>query len=664
MKLSRHSSGWVAALALVAAQGSFAIAQPAPVDPPPATAPEPGDDTVVPPAPAATPPEQPAADPLKSAAPGDDLSVEQGRLADRYKRLEEVVGKLAELSASSDPRRAKLLREAIAQSREQDINVRFESVVKLLQDERLSAAAKNQTDLQKDLDGLLALLLKADRDNELNTQRDRVKAYLKEVGRLIREQKSVRARTQGGDELKSLGQDQQRISADTAKLGGSISKTEGGNQKNGEPKDGESSKRDKNDGEQSKNSEKGSEKESKREKTDKSPADKQKWPDGDRKSNDKQADKKNDIDVPGIQKPNDSKNGKPSDSGKPADSQKPNNGSKPGDSKSQPGEGQPSESKPSEGQPGQPGDSQPSQSPPKPGQPGPPSPSGGESDKQDQQPPEPQDPADRATEQLKKAQQQMEEARKKLEEAQRKGATDRQQEAIKQLEQAKAELERILRQLREEELERTLTQLAARFRKMLEMQTAVYDGTVKLDEVPAADRTHDHEIESARLSREESQIVHEVEKALSLLHEEGSSVAFPETIDQMRDDMHQVAERLAAIKVDKLTQGIEQDIISALEETIAALDKSIKDLDKKRTPPGQQPAAGQPGEMPLVDKLAELKMIRSLQMRINKRTKTYGDMIKGEQAETPDLLKSLDELAERQQRVYRATADLQQKRND
>ena len=84
---------------------------------------------------------------------------------------------------------------------------------------------------------------------------------------------------------------------------------------------------------------------------------------------------------------------------------------------------------------------------------------------------------------------------------------------------------------------------------MLEMQTAVYDGTVRLDQVPPAQRTHDHEIESARLSREESQIVHEVEKALSLLHEEGSSVAFPEAVDQMRDDMRQVAERLAAVKI-------------------------------------------------------------------------------------------------------------------
>jgi hypothetical protein len=229
---------------------------------------------------------------------------------------------------------------------------------------------------------------------------------------------------------------------------------------------------------------------------------------------------------------------------------------------------------------------------------------------------------------------------------------------------AKAELERVLRQLREEELERTLTQLAVRFRKMLQLQNEVLEGTVRLDEVPQAKRDHDDEIEVARLSRQESEIVNEADKALLLLREEGSSVAFPETVEQMRDDMRQVVERLTAFKVGAITQGLEEDIIAALEETIDSLEKARKELEKKRTPPGQQPPAGQPVEPPLVDSLSELKMIRALQMRINKRTQRYGEMINGEQAETSELLEALEQLAERQRRVHQATADLEQSRND
>ena len=528
--------------------------------------------------------------PTEAATPAasDELSVEQARLADRFKRLEEVVGRLAELSASNDPRRARLLREAIAQSREQDINVRFESIVKLLEDERLSAAATNQTELQKELDALLALLLKADRDKELASERDRVRKYLKELARLIRLQKGIRARTDGGDEFRSLSEEQQRVASETGKLGGDIAATEGDKNAEGGDSDGKDKAADNQEAEQS----------------------------------------------------------------KPGDSPK-SNGSKSG----KPSNGKPSESKSGEGKPSDGEQSQPSQ-----GQPG--SPSSGDGKQSDSQPTEPQDPADRAADRLRAAQQQMDEARKKLDDAEREGAADRQREALKKLEEAKAELERVLRQLREEELERTLTQLAARFRKMLEWQNAVYEGTVRLDRVPQAQRDHDDEIEAARLSRQQSQIVHEADKALLLLREDGSSVAFPEAVEQMRDDMQQVVERLTAVKVDAITQGLEQDIIAALEETIAALEKAIKDLEKNRTPPGQLPMAGQPTEPQLVDKLAELKMIRSLQMRIYQRTQRYGQMIEGEQAEAAELIEALRELAERQQRVHKATADLEKGRND
>ncbi|MCX7826458.1 MAG: sigma-70 family RNA polymerase sigma factor, partial [Verrucomicrobiae bacterium] len=56
------------------------------------------------------------------------------------------------------------------------------------------------------------------------------------------------------------------------------------------------------------------------------------------------------------------------------------------------------------------------------------------------------------------------------------------------------------------------------------------------------------------------------EKALELLKEEGSSIAFPATIEQVHDDMEQVANRLADAKADEITVGIEEDIVAALEE--------------------------------------------------------------------------------------------------
>jgi len=560
----------------------------------------------------------------ETPAASDELSVAQARLADRFKRLEEVVGRLAELSASTDPRRAKLLRDAVAQSREQDINVRFESIVKLLEDERLSAAAKNQTELQQELDELLSLLLKADRDKELSSQRERVRRYLKELQGLIRLQRGIRARTEGGDELPQLGQDQQNVADYTGKLGADIVENEvDKNHSRADDKAGNSDNGDKT-GEKPL----GGEKQSGNEK----PNDSQNKPDEGRDDSDK-----------------DSNSDGPAESGESKQSDAQDGDS----SESKPGDSKPSDGKPAESQ--------------QQNQPGTPSENGGEANgnsQQQPQPEQPQDPAERASKRLRDAQKKMEDALDKLKDAERKGAADEQREALKALEQAKADLERVLRQLREEEMERTLTQLAARFRKMLELQIQVYDGTVRLDRVPEAKRDHDNEIEAARLSRQESQIVGEADKALLLLHEEGSSVAFPEAVEQMRGDMRQIAERLGEVKVDAITQGLEQDVIAALEETIASLEKAIKDLEKKKTPMGQPRAAGEPTEPPLVDKLAELKMIRSLQMRINIRTERYGQMIEGEQAETDELLDALKDLAGRQQRVHQAAADLARGRND
>jgi hypothetical protein len=248
-------------------------------------------------------------------------------------------------------------------------------------------------------------------------------------------------------------------------------------------------------------------------------------------------------------------------------------------------------------------------------------------------------------------------AQKHLEEANRKGAAKEQEIALEELKKAKLELEKILRQMREEEVERTLAMLEGRFRKMLVMQIEVYEGTIRLDKVPDAERGHDDEIEASRLSTKESAIVVEADRALNLLHEEGSAVAFPESVDQMRDDMQQVASRLARAKVEQITQGIEQEIITQLQETIDALQKAQKAQKNRKARPAQM--AGEQ-EDALVDKIAELKMIRALQMRVNTRTKRYSKMLEGdvEESDRPDLVDALKKLGEREERVHQVTHDI------
>jgi hypothetical protein len=255
----------------------------------------------------------------------------------------------------------------------------------------------------------------------------------------------------------------------------------------------------------------------------------------------------------------------------------------------------------------------------------------------------------------------MERAIENLKKKQRHEASDAQDDALANLQKAKEKLEEILRQLREEERDRFLAMLEARFQRMLAMQLIVYDGTIKLDKTPEADRSSRHSARSLQLARQEEEIAVEASKAITLLREEGSAIAFPEAVEQMRDDMRIVVTRLERTDVAELTQAIEREIIDALEEMIDALQKEMeKSKDKKDQPP---PKDGQPQDPPLVDQLAELKMLRTLQLRINHRTKRLGRLVDGEQAQDLDIIGQLQNLADRQARIQKATYDMATGRN-
>jgi len=258
----------------------------------------------------------------------------------------------------------------------------------------------------------------------------------------------------------------------------------------------------------------------------------------------------------------------------------------------------------------------------------------------------------------------MRQAREQLEQAQREAAIEQQEAAQQLLEQAKAELEEILRQLREEEIERVLAMLEGRFRRMLEMELRVQAETVRLSKTPAARRTRQFSIKVGTLRLDQWKIVLEVDKALTLLREEGSSVAFPEAVVQLRADMESVADLLADEKVGGITQAIEADIISALEEMIAALQKAQQDAEQRRNQPSPPPGGMvDPSDQPLVDSIAELKMIRALQMRVNTRTVRFANMLADVddpvgQATDDDLVRALRDLSVRQQRIHKVTRDI------
>jgi hypothetical protein len=252
-------------------------------------------------------------------------------------------------------------------------------------------------------------------------------------------------------------------------------------------------------------------------------------------------------------------------------------------------------------------------------------------------------------------------------------ASGEQDQSIRKLVDARRQLEEILRQLRKEEVERVLAGLRTRCERMLHLQLAVYAKTVEIDTAisKTGDRkpTRDQEMKAAELSTLEDQIAAEAGKAIQLLETEGSAVAFPEVFMQLRDDTKHVSRRLGKCDVGSMTQTIERDVINTLREMIGALKKAEDEIAS--TPPPPPPGGDDPSgddsrrrKPPrLLDQIAELKMVRAMQVRVNLRTAGYSDRYQGEQAKQPEIQSELKNLSERQKRIADITTNLPKEKN-
>ncbi|MBJ7495034.1 MAG: hypothetical protein JHD20_01130, partial [Gemmataceae bacterium] len=287
-----------------------------------------------------------------------------------------------------------------------------------------------------------------------------------------------------------------------------------------------------------------------------------------------------------------------------------------------------------------------------------------------------------AKKQIQEGVKEQEAAEKKIEKDDKQGASEDQAKAVDKLKQAQKKLEELLKQLREEEIERLLAQLQGRCEKMLAMQIAVKDGTVALDKIitgnPDKKSSRAEDQKALELSDKEDEISKEANKALTLIEAEGSAVAFAEVFKQVLGDMNTTAGRLRRADVGEVTVAIEDDIIDALKEMVAALKKARKDNQEPKPPMPPMPpsSGGMPPDQKLIDMIAELKMIRSMQIRVNNRTTIYGKQIEGEQV--PNIAKVADakekekavgvrkefkDLSTRQQKLSKVTEDIAKGRN-
>ena len=220
--------------------------------------------------------------------------------------------------------------------------------------------------------------------------------------------------------------------------------------------------------------------------------------------------------------------------------------------------------------------------------------------------------------QVQQAQKQMQQAGGDLKKQDPEGAARQEQKAIKELEDALKEIEERLAQLREETQLEKLARLEARFREMLTRQQKTTIDTAELEKRKVDNQKIDR-LAHNPLVKEESSLADAAQQSLDIILDDGTSVVFPDVIEQLRDDLYSVAKLIEAKKTDAYTHTMQKEVEATLEELIEALQQA----QKQKEGGGGGGGGGGGQDPPLLPNSAELKLLRAAQLRVNRRTQSF-----------------------------------------
>ena len=156
-----------------------------------------------------------ADEPTQPAAVPDDtgakLVVEQEKVADAYARFKVSLLQLAEVMKQTDPSRASLLEKAVQQMNADGTDEKFDEVLKIFKQDALlvrsvDEALNQQQNIESQLVALLNLLLTENRAQRNESEKARIRRYLKDINRAIKQEKGLQGQTErGGDEIELAG---------------------------------------------------------------------------------------------------------------------------------------------------------------------------------------------------------------------------------------------------------------------------------------------------------------------------------------------------------------------------------------------------------------------------------------------------------------------------
>lgn len=220
---------------------------------------------------------------------------------------------------------------------------------------------------------------------------------------------------------------------------------------------------------------------------------------------------------------------------------------------------------------------------------------------------------------VQRARQDMQRSADRLGENDPSQAEQPQAQSIDELQESLDELEDALRQMRQEEAEETLAALEVRLRAILTREESVRGVVVDLGLKGPANWGRAEQLALIDAAQWQVQAADDCAAVQRILVEEGTTVIIPEIVGQLAATTRELAAALQRNDTSPRVQSALGDVIETLQELLEIVEKKRDEMksEQNQPQPGQEPGQEQ---QPLLPPSAELKLLRSRQIRVNRET--------------------------------------------
>jgi len=147
---------------------------------------------------------------------------------------------------------------------------------------------------------------------------------------------------------------------------------------------------------------------------------------------------------------------------------------------------------------------------------------------------------------------------------------------------------------------------------------------------------------------------------LLILDEDGTTIVFPRILEQVGQDMTGVAKRLGRANVGSLTRQIEQEIVTTLEQLLEAVEEMQQENEQGQS---NSKPSNSPDDDQLLPESAELRLLRSSQVRVNQRTDAIEDARLAAGESKDSIVRECKTTAKRQKDLMDVATQFRERKN-